>query len=206
MTAITTETPALKRSHFAYFPRFTPQAWGGVETYTESLARALADAGCKVTIATMNTHNAKSHERNGNVEIIRLPALNVLGGRYPLPKRNADYRAAMERLIESCPNYVVVNTRFYPLSLTGLSFARKLGIAPVLVEHGSAHLAMGGRATNAIVEAVEHAMTILDKLRIQHAMRCQRRPALGLAFRHRISRGIAQRNRCRPICRQRIST
>lgn len=137
---------------------------GGVETYTESLARALADAGCKVTIATMNTHNAKSHERNGNVEIIRLPALNVLGGRYPLPKRNADYRAAMERLIESCPNYVVVNTRFYPLSLTGLSFARKLGIAPVLVEHGSAHLAMGGRATNAIVEAVEHAMTILDKL------------------------------------------
>lgn len=137
---------------------------GGVETYTESLAHALTDAGCKVTIATMNTHNAKSHERNGNVEIIRLPALNVLGGRYPLPKRNADYRAAMERLIESCPNYVVVNTRFYPLSLTGLSFARKLGIAPVLVEHGSAHLAMGGRATNAIVEAVEHAMTILDKL------------------------------------------
>ena len=137
---------------------------GGVETYTESLARALADAGCKVTIATMNTHNAKSHERDGNVEIIRLPALNVLGGRYPLPKRNAEYRAAMERLIESYPNYVVVNTRFYPLSLTGLSFARKLGIAPVLIEHGSAHLAMGGRATNAIVEAVEHAMTTLDKL------------------------------------------
>lgn len=137
---------------------------GGVETYTESLARALADAGCKVTIATMNTHNAKSHERDGNVEIIRLPALNVLGGRYPLPKRNAEYRAAMERLIESYPNYVVVNTRFYPLSLTGLSFARKLDIAPVLIEHGSAHLAMGGRATNAIVEAVEHAMTTLDKL------------------------------------------
>ena len=132
--------------------------------YTESLARALADAGCKVTIATMNTHNAKRHERNGNVEIVRLPALNVLGGRYPLPKRDAEYRAAMERLIESSPNYVVVNTRFYPLSLMGLSFARKLGIAPVLVEHGSAHLAMGGRATNAIVEAVEHTMTILDKL------------------------------------------
>ena len=48
---------------------------GGVEMYTESLARALADAGCKVTIATMNTHNAKSYERNGNVEIVRLPAL-----------------------------------------------------------------------------------------------------------------------------------
>ncbi|WP_294359892.1 glycosyltransferase family 4 protein [uncultured Senegalimassilia sp.] len=137
---------------------------GGVEMYTESLARALADAGCKVTIVTMNTHNAKSHERDDNVEIVRLPALNVLGGRYPLPKHNAEYRAAMERLIKSCPNYVVVNTRFYPLSLTGLSFARKLGIAPVLVEHGSAHLAMGGRITNAIVEAVEHAMTTLDKL------------------------------------------
>ena len=137
---------------------------GGVEMYTESLARALADAGCRVTIATMNTHNTKSYERDGNVEIVRLPALNVLDGRYPLPKRNAEYRAAMELLIKSCPNYVVVNTRFYPLSLTGLSFARKLGIAPVLIEHGSAHLAMGGRATNAIVEAVEHAMTTLDTL------------------------------------------
>ena len=137
---------------------------GGVEMYTESLAHALADAGCKVTIATMNTHNAKSYERDGNVEIVRLPALNVLGGRYPLPRFNTEYRAAMERLIKSHPNYVVVNTRFYPLSLAGLSFAQKLGITPVLIEHGSAHLAMGGRATNAIVEAVEHAMTTLDKL------------------------------------------
>lgn len=138
---------------------------GGVETYTESLAHALADAGCMVTIATMNTQNAKSYERDGNVEIVRLPALNVLGGRYPLPKRNAEYRAAMERLIKSRPSYVVVNTRFYPLSLTGLSFARKLGVVPVLVEHGSAHLAMGGRATSTIVEAVEHVMTVLDKLK-----------------------------------------
>lgn len=138
---------------------------GGVEMYAESLARALADIGCKVTIATMNTHNAKSHECDGNVEIVRLPALNVLGGRYPLPKHNAEYRAAMERLIESHPNYVVVNTRFYPLSLTGLSFARKLGVAPVLIEHGSAHLAMGGYATNTIVESVEHMMTVLDKLK-----------------------------------------
>lgn len=163
---------------------------GGVETYTESLARALADAGCKVTIATMNTHNAKSHERNGNVEIIRLPALNVLGGRYPLPKRNADYRAAMERLIESCPNYVVVNTRFYPLSLTGLSFARKLGIAPVLVEHGSAHLAMGGRATNAIVEAVEHAMTILDKLQNPTCYAVSKKASAWLShFGHRHQQG-----------------
>ena len=85
---------------------------GGVEMYTESLARALADAGCKVTIVTMNTHNAKSYERDGNVEIIRLPALNVLGGRYPLPKLNTEYRAAMERLIKSHPNYVVVNIRY----------------------------------------------------------------------------------------------
>ena len=38
---------------------------------------------------------------------------------------------------------VIVNTRFYPHSLAGLAFARNRGIAPVLIEHGSAHLTLG---------------------------------------------------------------
>ncbi len=60
-------------------------------------------------------------------------------------------------------DYVVVNTRFYLHSLIGLKFARQLGVRPVLVEHGSAHLTMGGGAIDRIVAAYEHAVTRLVK-------------------------------------------
>lgn len=149
--------------HICIFSALYAPSMGGVETYTENLAQALANKDCRVTVITMNTHNAESLEQHGNVTIVRLPALNVLAGRYPVPKRNKEYRAVLERLVQRHPDYVVVNTRFYPLSLVGLAFARKHGITPVLIEHGSAHLTMGSAPVNAVVEAVEHTMTALDK-------------------------------------------
>ncbi len=94
---------------------------------------------------------------------MRLPCANALGGRYPLPRRDAAYRRAMTWLAAQGPSFVVVNTRFYPLSLAGLAFARRCEIAPVLIEHGSAHLAMGGAAVSKAVEAVEHLMTVRAK-------------------------------------------
>lgn len=160
--ATTNARPASTASICIFSSLYAPNM-GGVELYTENLARALANMGCKVTVATMNTHNSESFEQQGNVAIVRLPALNALRGRYPVPKINAKYRAAMKCLANAHPDYVVVNTRFYPLSLAGLAFARKLGIAPVLIEHGSAHLAMGSPAVNSVVETIEHAMTALDK-------------------------------------------
>lgn len=135
---------------------------GGVETYTQNLAAALGAIGCRVVVVTMNTHGAAADEQHGSVEVVRLPCHSVLGGRYPVSNHNAAYRQATERLIAAAPDHVVVNTRFYPLSLEGLKFARRLGVTPVLVEHGSAHLSMGSAPVNAVVEAVEHAMTALD--------------------------------------------
>lgn len=136
---------------------------GGVETYTQNLAAALSDMGCRVTVVTMNTHDAATSEVQGNFEVVRLPCHSMLDGRYPVPKHNKAYRRAMERLAKKLLDYVVVNTRFYPLSLEGLKFARQHGIAPVLIEHGSAHLSMGGALVNSVVESVEHVMTVLDK-------------------------------------------
>ncbi|WP_461546498.1 glycosyltransferase family 4 protein [Senegalimassilia anaerobia] len=141
---------------------YTP-SMGGVETYTQNLAAALDKMGCKVTVAAMHSHGGEKREQHGNVEVVRLPCISALGGRYPVPKHDKAYRQAMEHLTNTAPDYVVVNTRFYPLSLEGLKFARKQGITPVLVEHGSAHLSMGSPTVNIAVEAVEHALTLLDK-------------------------------------------
>ncbi len=166
---------------------------GGVETYTENLARALAQLGHRPIVVTMDTHGLTAGETAGEqasgaggaakgsfgkgdsastspactdangVEVLRLPCKNALGGRYPLPRHNDVYRRAMTWLAAQGPDYVVVNTRFYPLSCEGLAFARRLGITPVLVEHGSAHLSMGGAAVSRAVELVEHAMTVRAK-------------------------------------------
>ena len=68
---------------------------GGVETYTHNLAAALSDMGCRVTVVTMNTHNAAPSEVQGNIEIVRLSCHSMLGGRYPVSKHNKAYRRTM---------------------------------------------------------------------------------------------------------------
>ena len=54
---------------------------------------------------------------------------------------------------------MVVNSRFYPLSIMALRFAREKGIAPILIEHGSAHLTLGNRYVDIAVRKVEHHLT-----------------------------------------------
>lgn len=196
-----TSRPATGKTICLFSALYAP-SMGGVETYTENLARALADLGWRPIVVTMDTHGVgaggegEAGMREGSaagmpkagaasamgledesgpgdenparvddtgVEVVRLPCANALGGRYPLPRRNTACRRAMTWLAAQGPSFVVVNTRFYPLSLAGLAFARRCGIAPVLVEHGSAHLAMGGAAVSKAVEAVEHLMTIRAK-------------------------------------------
>lgn len=186
---MTTGKPAAQaRTTIVLFSALYAPSMGGVETYTENLARALACLECRPIVATMDTHDigagagadaevatggpvsassldAASPARQDatGVEVVRLPCRGALGGRYPLPHHDDAYRRAMTWLAAQGPDYVVVNTRFYPLSCEGLAFARRLGITPVLVEHGSAHLSMGGAAVSKAVEAVEHAMTVRAK-------------------------------------------
>ena len=54
---------------------------------------------------------------------------------------------------------VLVNTRFYPHSLIGMRFARERGLAPVVLDHGSAYLTFGNPALDLGVRAYEHVVT-----------------------------------------------
>ena len=142
---------------------------GGVEGYTEHLACALACGGCRVIVVAMNTHGREGyvHEPATEasdgavplVEVVRLPCKPLLGGRYPVPRRNAEFRALWKWLESQHINYVVVNTRFYLLSGIGVEFAQAKGIIPVVIEHGSAHLTIGNPVLDQAVQAVEHRLT-----------------------------------------------
>lgn len=148
------------------FSTLYPPSMGGVQTYTASLADALRDKGFRVVVFACNTHGMKDITEENDIEIIRIPCHNVLGGRYPIPKVAAS-RPYWEKLKKQHVDYIVINTRFYPLSIQALAFAENLRIKPIVIEHGSAHLTMGNPVADRIVETAEHVMT----------KRCLRYPA-----------------------------
>ena len=149
------------------FSALYPPHAGGVEMYTQSLARALVRSGRRTIVVTMALGADSGWSEESGVEVLRLPCRPLLGGRYPVPRRDESYRKSWSWLESQAVCGVVVNTRFYLLSYDGLRFAQGHHVTPVLIEHGSAHLTMGSPVLDAGVQLVEHALTA----------RCKRLPA-----------------------------
>lgn len=132
---------------------------GGIENYTHNLASELSRTGYKVTIVTCNISNNSEISIENNITVIRLPCHRVLRGRYPIPKRNRRTKRIWIDLIKQDFDYIIINARFYPLSVNALSFAYSKNVTPVVIEHGSAHLTLGNSALDKVIELIEHIMT-----------------------------------------------
>lgn len=133
---------------------------GGVEKYTQYLAFALAARGNRVIIVTNNVFDLAEHEVLApDVEIMRLPCHKFLNGRLPLPQKNKAFRTCEAWLEKQAVDCVIVNTRFYPLSLMGIRFAEQKKVKPIVIDHGSAHLTLGNPLLDIFVSAYEHAIT-----------------------------------------------
>lgn len=133
---------------------------GGVEKYTDNLARELARSGYDVTIVTSNAHGLAGHEElSPQVEVVRLPCFPLIGGRMPVPRKNGEFER-LWNVVES-RDYcgVLVNTRFYLHSLWGLKLAKRKRLRAVVCEHGSAYLTFGNALLDKAVVAYEHLMT-----------------------------------------------
>ena len=146
---------------YAVFSALYAPHTGGVETYTAGIAAELARRGSRVTVVTCQLSNScplREVQENG-VEIVRLPSLSLMDGRLPLLRRGAAFRREMDALTSASFDRVIVNTRFYGLSLAGARFAQSTHTPAVIVEHGSAHLSLGNVALDALVEAYEHRAT-----------------------------------------------
>lgn len=141
-----------------------PPHRGGVEQYTQNLAAALAERGNQVTVVTTNLFDSPSIEAEPNgVEVVRLPSHRLLNGRLPIPRRNDEYRHLMDHLRSGNFDGVLVNTRFYPHSLEGMRFARRQGVRPAVLDHGSAYLTLGQPAIDAVIARYEHVVTAMGK-------------------------------------------
>ncbi len=132
---------------------------GGVEVFTENLAKKLTELGHKVIVVTSNTHNLPERATEAGVEILRLPCRLFMNGRLPLPKRNDQFETLLIELEAMPIDRILINTRFYPHSRIGAEFAERIGVRPILLDHGSAYLTLGNPAADSVLKAYEHWMT-----------------------------------------------
>lgn len=133
---------------------------GGVEIYTANLAKELQKMGHHVIIITNNLYNLAEHENlDFGAEIYRLPCLSLINGRLPLPKFNKQRTLLLQELKTRLKDYVVINTRFYPHTFTGVRVAENANIKPIVIDHGSAYLTLGNKIADTIIKAYEQTTT-----------------------------------------------
>lgn len=152
------------RSRYVLFSALYPPHMGGIENFTYCLAHALVDRGDEVLVVTNDTNGlgAGITDEDG-VSVLRLPCFPLFAGRFPVPKLNAISRKLWKHV--ECQQFdgVLVNARFYIHSLRGIRLAKKLGITPVVLDHGSAFLSFSNPVIDPLVRTYERLITAMGK-------------------------------------------
>lgn len=152
----------MKKTVCIFSAQYLPHM-GGVENYTFQLSKKLNEQGYRVIIVTSLDKGLKEYENSGNIEIYRMPSFQLLNGRFPILKINKSFSLIEKKLYNEKIDYVVINTRFYPLSVLGAKFAKKRGIEAIVIEHGSAYISFGNKLLDIFGNIYEHFMTFLIK-------------------------------------------
>jgi len=136
---------------------------GGVENYVNNLSRELASRGHRVTILTSEMEGVPDYEQREGIEIYRLPTRQFMGGRFPVLKHNRALRQFTKQFRTRHFDVMLVNMRFYFISLYAVRLAKKMGVRCIMLDHGSSHLNTGGKLTTKLSEWFEHGITFLEK-------------------------------------------
>ena len=151
-------------SSYAIFSAQYPPHLGGIENFTSNLAHALVAEGVSVVVVTNDTNSVGSGvSDDGGAKVLRLPCFPLVDGRLPIARHGAEYRRLWSWLESQEFDGVLVNARFYPHSLAGMKLARKKGLKPVVLDHGSAYLSFSNPVLDPIVRAYERAITTWGK-------------------------------------------
>lgn len=137
---------------------------GGVERYTYNLAKELVKKGDRVTVVTSCMAGTRDYEVTDGIEIYRMPCWSFMDGRYPVLKPGKRWISMHRRLMTQKFDLVMVNTRFYLHSVYGAFFARRKRIRCIMVDHGTSHLNIHSAVGNLLVQAVEHLLTVFDRI------------------------------------------
>ena len=140
---------------------------GGIEAFSEGMARALINDGNQVVVVTNQLDESfASIERIDKLTIVRLPCFALIDGRLPIPKFNRSFLDLWKQEVQTVsPDGVLINARFYPHTILGTWFANSKRVRPVVLDHGSTYLSFGSTLLDKLVVVYEHIMTwILKRL------------------------------------------
>ena len=155
---------------YAIFSAQYPPHMGGIETFTQSISRTLVDLGNKVLVVTNDTEGLGAGiTYEEGVEVVRLPCYPLISGRFPLAKHSSFYRVLLKDLNERLLDGVLINARFYFHSLLGMRIARRHGLRPVVLDHGSAWLSFSNPILDPIVRLYERSLTAIGKAKYDPA-------------------------------------
>ncbi|HPL57401.1 MAG TPA: glycosyltransferase family 4 protein [Flexilinea sp.] len=135
---------------------------GGVEKYSQSLARTLT-ADYEVHVFCMNTESVPAESRDGDIFIHALPCGGFFKGRLPVPTPKA-IRRTKQIFRETGFDFGIIQTRLYPFNLQAAKILKEFQIPFFLIEHGSAYVTFGNSLINRLWEYYErHQANILKR-------------------------------------------
>lgn len=146
------------------FTAFYHPHYGGVETYVRSLSAQLNKLNYNVIIVTLNTEKAEVIEIIDGIKILRMPAVNLLNGRFPIPKPSMQFFKLLKEINKTNPCLYILNMRIYISSLLGLFISKRNRKPSLLIEHVSGHLKLDNFLLNTAAHLYEHAISKVMKL------------------------------------------
>lgn len=114
---------------------------GGVERYTWNLARRCVAAGHRALIVTSALPGLPARERDADgLEIYRLPAFPMMGGRFPVL---CPFAPAADLWAQGI-DFAVIQTRMYTQSIWAARQCRRRGIPVLVIDHSTGYMMHGG--------------------------------------------------------------
>lgn len=141
------------------FAAFYPPDIGGYANNVSALAQGLAGRDCSVSVVVCSKEAGEYDD--GQVHVYKLPCFQLLSGRYPAVKWSGDTVDVLTALLKQRFDVVNTQTRFYPITLLGLIFARVTRTVLIHTERGATHnLAFKG-ALGLLSRAYDHVVGTL---------------------------------------------
>ncbi len=141
---------------------------GGIQRYTDELAKELARRGHEVYIITSDIYGDRPIFRKGHITFINMPCFPLLEGRLPVVKRNKRFRTLRRYIEDIGLDLIIINARFYTHSVFGARLALKNNIKSICIDHGSDYIGFNKPFIDPIVHLYEHMITGIMKRYCKH--------------------------------------
>lgn len=133
---------------------------GGIERYTYNLAKTLKNKGYKIIIVTTKYQkDLNTKEELEYATVYRLPIYKIFSERYPIIKKDREYKKIIKELEGEKIDSIILNTRFQLTTLVGAKFARKNKVPCCVIEHGSSHFTVYNKVLDFFGHIYEHLLT-----------------------------------------------